>query len=118
MYVHERMSCAMTAMLRYETCSAAPTITGEWSLAIDNCMDAIDRKFQDFGQCDHIALRSKDPWWKDHIRSFAHRQMDVYERELGWAFWAYKLDDHAETTALSAPLWSFRLVRALLCWGW
>jgi len=37
--------------------------------------------------------------------------MDVYERELGWAFWAYKLDEHAETTALSAPLWSFRLVR-------
>lgn len=109
MYVHERMSCAMTSMLRYETCSAAPTITGEFSLAIDNCMDALDRKFQNFGQCDHIALRKTDPWWKDHIRSFAHRQMDVYERELGWAFWTYKLDEHAETTAESAPLWSFRL---------
>lgn len=68
MYVHERMSCAMTAMLRYETCSAAPTLTGEWSLAIDNCMDAIDRKFADYGQCDRLAMRSKDPWWKDHIR--------------------------------------------------
>lgn len=109
MYVHERMACAMTSMLRYETCSAAPTITGEFSLAIDNCMDAIDRKFQNYGQCDHIALRKTDPWWKDHIRSFAHRQMDVYERELGWAFWTYKLDEHAETTAESAPLWSFRL---------
>lgn len=109
MYVHERMSCAMTSMLRYETCSAAPTITGEFSLAIDNCMDALDRKFQNYGQCDHIALRKTDPWWKDHIRSFAHRQMDVYERELGWAFWTYKLDEHAETTAESAPLWSFRL---------
>lgn len=109
MYVHERMSCAMTSMLRYETCSAAPTITGEFSLAIDNCMNAIDRKFQDYGQCDRIARRSTDPWWKDHIRSFAHRQMDVYERELGWSFWTYKLDKHAETTAESAPLWSFRL---------
>lgn len=68
MYVHERMSCAMTSMLRYETCSAAPTLTGEWSLAIDNCMDAIDRKFQDYGQCDRITLRSKDPWWRDHIK--------------------------------------------------
>lgn len=109
MYVHERMSCAMTSMLRYETCSAAPTLTGEWSLAIDNCMDAIDRKFQNYGQCDRIAMRNKDPWWKAHIRSFAHRQMDVYERELGWSFWTYKLDSHAETTAESAALWSFRL---------
>lgn len=37
--------------------------------------------------------------------------MDVYEKELGWSFWTYKLDDYAETTAESAPLWSFRLVR-------
>lgn len=37
--------------------------------------------------------------------------MDVYERELGWSFWTWKLDQHAEATALSAPLWSFRLVR-------
>lgn len=44
-------------------------------------------------------------------RSFAHRQIDVYERELGWSFWTWKLDKHAEGTAHSAPLWSFRLVR-------
>lgn len=109
MYVHERMACAMTSMLRFETCSASPVIVGEWSLAIDNCMDNIDRKFKNYGQCERLSMRHTDPWWKPHIKSFAHRQMDTYERELGWSFWAWKLDDQAEADALSARLWSFRL---------
>jgi hypothetical protein len=130
---------------RFETCSASPVIVGEWSLAIDNCMDHIDRKFKNYGQCERLSMRHTDPWWKPHIksvthaplttpnlwihvvvcclrevpvgtrwhargRSFAHRQMDTYERELGWSFWAWKLDDQAEADALSARLWSFRLV--------
>ena len=44
--------------------------------------------------------------------------MDVYERELGWSFWTWKLDQHAEATALSAPLWSFRLVSQCVSAGW
>lgn len=50
--------------------------------------------------------------WRRPLRSFAHRQIDVYERELGWSFWTWKLDQHAETTSESAGLWSFRLVRS------
>merc|ERR1712070_1197915 len=109
MFVHEKMACALGSMLRYETCSASPVLTGEWSLAIDNCMDNLDRKFADYGQCDRIEERLDDPWWTEHIRSFAHRQMDMYERELGWSFWTYKLDDFAESNSPSARLWSFRL---------
>lgn len=53
---------------RFETCTSAPTMVGEWSLAIDNCMDALDRKFADYGQCDRIKMRKVDPWWKQHIK--------------------------------------------------
>lgn len=44
MYVHERMACSYTSMLRYQTCAALPVFVGEWSLAIDNCMPWLDSK--------------------------------------------------------------------------
>ncbi|CAN0387895.1 unnamed protein product [Scytosiphon promiscuus] len=43
-YVHERMACSYTAMLRYQTCAVLPVMVGEWSLAIDNCMPWLDSK--------------------------------------------------------------------------
>lgn len=44
MYVHERMACSYTSMLRYQTCAVLPVMVGEWSLAIDNCMPWLDSK--------------------------------------------------------------------------
>ncbi|CAM9169230.1 unnamed protein product [Discosporangium mesarthrocarpum] len=108
MYVHERMACSYTAMLRYETCAALPVFVGEWSLAIDNCMPHLDMKFANYGQCDHMHDRSGS-WWKTHIRSFAMRQIAMYEREMGWSFWTWKLDDYAEKNEVSATYWSFHL---------
>jgi hypothetical protein len=71
--LNQRNACNNNTLLsprhrRYETCSSAPVIVGEWSLAIDNCMDAIDRKFADYGQCDRIHMRKTDPWWDTHIK--------------------------------------------------
>ncbi|CAN0391788.1 unnamed protein product, partial [Ectocarpus sp. 13 AM-2016] len=91
MYVHERMACSYTSMLRYQTCAVLPVMVGEWSLAVDNCMPWLDSKFADFGQCDHLKEREESSWWSEHTRSFAMRQIDRYEREMGWAFWTWKL---------------------------
>lgn len=44
MYVHERMACSYTSMLRYQTCAVLPVMVGEWSLAVDNCMPWLDSK--------------------------------------------------------------------------
>jgi hypothetical protein len=51
----------------------------------------------------------ESPWWIKHIKSFAMRQIATAERELGWAFWTYKLDTLVEATEPSAYFWSFRL---------
>lgn len=51
-------------------------------------------RFADFGQCDHLTEREGSSWWSEHTRSFAMRQIDRYEREMGWAFWTWKLEDH------------------------
>ncbi|CAM9160424.1 unnamed protein product [Phaeothamnion confervicola] len=106
-YVHESMACGYTSMLRYQTCSALPTFVGEFSLAIDNCMKYLDPKFQDFGQCDRLADRLESAWWTSHVRSFAMRQISMFERELGWAFWCWKVDSEANESP-SAPFWSFQ----------
>lgn len=109
MYVHERMACSYTSMLRYETCAMLPVMVGEWSLAIDNCMPWLDSKFADYGQCNNFDQREKSSWWTEHTRSFAGRQLAMYEREMGWAFWTWKLEDHAEKHEPAAKYWSFHL---------
>lgn len=50
-------------------------------------------RFADFGQCNNLAEREESSWWTEHTRSFAMRQMGMYEREMGWSFWTWKLED-------------------------
>jgi hypothetical protein len=108
-FTHEKIACGYKSQLHFQTCNAVPTMVGEFSLAIDNCMPHLDSRYADFGQCRDIASRLDSPWWKDHITSFGMRQITTYERELGWAFWTYKLDDVAEKSDPSSHFWSFRL---------
>jgi len=105
-YAHEKIACGYKAPLHFTTCTKAPTFVGELSLAIDNCLPLVDKDFKDFGQCDRLASRHSSPWWQRHSRSFAMRQLGTYERELGWAFAAYKLDSQAMAHP-SAAYWSF-----------
>lgn len=109
LYVHERIACGYKAQLHFETCNSIPTLVGEFSLAIDNCMPYVDSRFKNFGQCDNLEERINSPWWDAHYKSFAMRQISTYERELGWSFWTYKLDEETERTQISALYWSFRL---------
>jgi hypothetical protein len=112
------VACALDAAggfkapLHFTTCSRAPTLVGEFSLATENCLPFVDKNFKDYGQCSHIAERASSGWWKRHTKSFAMRQIDTYERELGWAFWSWKLDDVSESYDPSAVYWSFRLAHS------
>lgn len=108
-FTHEKIACGYKSQLHFQTCNAVPTIVGEFSLAIDNCIPFVDSRYADYGQCDDISSRLESPWWKRHITSFAMRQINTYERELGWAFWTYKLDSELEESHPSANFWSFRL---------
>ena len=49
MFAHEKIACGFKAPLHFTTCMRAPTLVGEFSLAIDNCMPHIDPNFADFG---------------------------------------------------------------------
>ena len=108
LYAHEKIACGFKAPLHFTTCTRAPTLVGEFSLAIDNCMPGVDASFKDYGQCSHLDARANSPWWAAHLHSFGMRQLETYELELGWVFWSYKLDSLAETDP-SAPYWSYRL---------
>ena len=108
-YTHEKIGCSYKSQLHFQTCNAVPVMVGEFSLAIDNCMPFLDARYVDFGQCRDIASRLQSPWWDRHIKSFAMRQISTYERELGWAFWTYKVEADLEATQPSAYFWSFHL---------
>jgi hypothetical protein len=109
MFAHEKIACGFKAPLHFTTCTRRPTYVGEFSLATENCLKNVDVNYQDYGQCNRIATRAASPWWQRHTKSFAMRQIATYERELGWAFQTYKLDDAAEAADPSAVYWSFRL---------
>lgn len=108
-YVHEKIACTYKSQLHFQTCNVVPVFVGEFSIAIDNCMPHLDARFEEFGQCRDIASRLESPWWNRHIQSFAMRQISTAERELGWAFWTYKLDSKVEASEPSSYFWSFRL---------
>jgi hypothetical protein len=108
-YVHEKIACSYKSQLHFQTCNVVPVFVGEFSIAIDNCMPHLDARYADYGQCRDVASRLESPWWIQHIKSFAMRQIATAERELGWAFWTYKLDTQVEATEPSANFWSFRL---------
>jgi len=110
--IAENIACGYGSMLRYKTCTSLPTFVGEWSLAIDDCMGNIrgqdgSVQFHDFGQCKNLEARVSNSWWNDHKRSFAYRQMQMSERELGWFFWTWKTGYGAEKDPNNAN-WSFK----------
>jgi len=109
--VAENIACGYGSMLRYKTCVSLPTLVGEWSLAIDDCMGNIrgqdySVQFHDFGQCKNLRARVGDPWWREHVNSFAARQMAMAERELGWYFWTWKTGMGAKGDPSNA-YWSY-----------
>jgi glucan 1,3-beta-glucosidase len=93
--INENIACGYGSMLRFKTCTTLPTMVGEWSLAIDDCMGNLrgsreSVQFLNFGQCNNLKLRPNNTWWTKHVNSFASRQMSMAERELGWFFWTFK----------------------------
>ena len=134
MMAHENLACRYGSMLRFKTCTTLPQYTGahgssgsllkavlrcrlragEWSLATDQCMDYLQgstesaNQFMDVGQCNNIGLRetSEKIWWDNHTSSFAMRQIAMFEQELGWAFWTYKLGSREDD--LLHKYWCFR----------
>ena len=110
MYVHEVESCASSNFLHYDTCNSLPIVVGEWSMAIDDCMPYLNARFQNIGQCNRMNDRLNSTYWKQRYQSFAYKQMNIYEKELGWIFWTWKLSNYAETNELpSAYYWSLSL---------
>ena len=108
-YVHLMATCASNNILHYETCTTLPTLVGEWSVAIDDCMPYLNARFQNVGQCDRLYMRNNS-YWREKYRDFAYKQMSVFENELGWTFWTWKLSDYAEKMEISSMYWSFRLL--------
>jgi len=118
MIAHENLACRYGALLRYKTCISLPTFTGEWSLTVDNCIPNLQgstdeaNQFRNWGQCDteNLALRSgaDKGWWDNHTKSFAMRQIAMFERELGWAFWTYKLGTPEQEMDHRGQVWCFR----------
>jgi len=85
--IAENIACGYGSLLRYKTCTSLPTFVGEWSLAIDDCMGNIrgqdySVQFHNYGQCDNLKIRVGDPWWTEHVNSFAAKQM--YMAEENW----------------------------------
>eukprot|EP01006_Ploeotia_vitrea_P041786 TRINITY_DN66573_c8_g1_i1.p1 TRINITY_DN66573_c8_g1~~TRINITY_DN66573_c8_g1_i1.p1 ORF type:complete len:686 (-),score=109.44 TRINITY_DN66573_c8_g1_i1:32-2089(-) len=116
--IHNYLACVYGQFVRFESCTAVPTLVGEWSLAIDNCMSLLNGipKGQNtrpdqtpFGQCKHgdIKERHTNPFWVEHIRDFANKQMIAFEQDLGWFFWTFKLDEKANEDP-SSYFWSFK----------
>jgi glucan 1,3-beta-glucosidase len=111
MIVAQNIACGYGSMLRFKTCTSLPTLVGEWSIAIDDCMTDLrgaqsSVQFIDFGQCKHLTQRIGDKWWIQHYQNFALKQMSMAERELGWFFWTYKTGPGTETDP-STPYWSY-----------
>jgi len=111
MIVAENIACGYGSMLRFKSCTSLPTLVGEWSLAIDDCMGNLrgaqkSVQFEDFGQCKNLRARVGDKWWVQRYSEFALRQMSMAERELGWFFWTWKTGPGSEGDP-STPYWSY-----------
>jgi len=109
--VAQNIACGYGSMLRYKTCTSLPTVVGEWSMAVDDCMTDLrgaqkSVQFFDFGQCKHLTERVGDKWWIQHYQAFAYKQMSMAERELGWFFWTWKTGPGSESDP-STPYWSY-----------
>ena len=110
MYMHEMESCGLSNVIHYETCLTLPTVVGEWSLAIDDCINYLNAQYQNVGQCDRMNERINSPIWNSKYKSYAMRQINTFEKELGWFFWTWKLSEYAEKYEIpSSYYWSFSL---------
>lgn len=105
MFAHEKIACGYKAPLHFTTCTKAPVLAGAFSLAIDDCLDMKS----DFGQCTNLEERLTSPWWHRHTLSLAMRQIQTFERELGWSFSYWKLDEVTEASNPAALYWSFSM---------
>jgi glucan 1,3-beta-glucosidase len=110
--VAQNIACGYGSMLRFKTCLGVPTMVGEWSLAIDDCIAIIrgagsSVQTRDFGQCKNLKQRIGDPWWTAAYQKFALKQMAMAERELGWIFWTWKTGPGTENDP-SLPYWSLQ----------
>jgi glucan 1,3-beta-glucosidase len=109
--VAQNIACGYGSMMRFKTCTSLPTLMGEWSLANDDCITMIrgaeySVQNKDFGQCKNLKERVGNPWWIQHYRDFAYKQMAMAERELGWFFWTWKLGPGGENDP-SIAYWSY-----------
>ena len=92
-YVHEKIACGSKAPLQFTRCKRSLPLIGSWSIATEDCLPFVSKNFRNYGQCDNIAMRASSPWWHDHTKSFAMRQISTYERNsMGWVFDTYKMD--------------------------
>jgi len=112
MIVAENIACGYGSMLRFKSCLSLPTMVGEWSLAIDDCVHIIrgagsSVQTRNFGQCANLQARIGDPWWKQQYTKFALKQMAMAERELGWFFWTWKTGPGSENDP-SIPYWNMQ----------
>jgi glucan 1,3-beta-glucosidase len=112
MIVATNIACGYGSMLRFKTCLSLPVIVGEWSMAIDDCINIIrgagsSVQTRNFGQCKNLQDRIGDPWWIEQYRTFAFKQMSMSERELGWFFWTWKTGPGTETDP-STPYWNLQ----------
>jgi len=112
MIVAENIACGYGSMLRFKSCLSLPTLVGEWSLAIDDCVHIIrgagsSVQTRNFGQCANLQARIGDPWWKQQYTKFAFKQMAMAERELGWFFWTWKTGPGSENDP-SIPYWNLQ----------
>jgi glucan 1,3-beta-glucosidase len=111
MIVAQNIACGYGSMLRFKSCIGLPTMVGEWSIAVDDCIAIIrgagvSVQTKDFGQCKNLNVRLFDPWWKLQYQKFALKQMAMAERELGWFFWTWKLGPGTENDP-SQHYWDF-----------
>eukprot|EP01065_Artemidia_motanka_P002162 TRINITY_DN1100_c0_g1_i1.p1 TRINITY_DN1100_c0_g1~~TRINITY_DN1100_c0_g1_i1.p1 ORF type:complete len:630 (+),score=232.02 TRINITY_DN1100_c0_g1_i1:67-1956(+) len=112
--ITENIACQYDGLLTFKSCTSLPVFVGEWSIAVDNCMPLLGgapgagvktRNNWDAGQCGRAAGRLTSLWWTVHFQNFANRQIYTFERQLGWSFWTFKLDNKSMTDP-NAPLWS------------
>jgi glucan 1,3-beta-glucosidase len=111
MIVAQNIACGYGSMMRFKTCIGLPTLMGEWSLAIDDCINIIrgagsSVQTRDYGQCKNLQARVNDPWWKQQYQKFAYKQMAMAERELGWFFWTWKTGPGTENDP-SVNYWDY-----------
>jgi len=112
MIVAQNIACGYGSMLRFKSCISLPTMVGEWSLAIDDCVYIIrgagsSVQTRDFGQCKNLKERISDQWWIAAYQKFALKQMAMAERELGWLFWTWKTGPGTENDP-SVAYWNLQ----------